>query len=365
MTRARGALAGLAGLAAVACVVVVVSSRATPSGTASQEASAITAPVERGALSATVSLHGTLTHRARADGSPYTAMNQARGTYTALPAVGDAVGCGDELYRVDDRPVLLLCGTIPTYRDLRAGDQGNDVQQLNANLHALGFDAGAGVAIDPEDHAFSENTAKAVEQLQRARSAEATGELRIESAVFLPEPLRIAQVAGELGASAQPGAPVLHATADALEVRVALEGSDQRAVQRGDAAQIILPSNTSVAGTVERVGTVVQAPAGQNDPASPAAIAATIDLDDRSQVRGLDEAPVRVEITTHGVQDVLSVPVVAVVGRSGGGVALEVVRDGGGRELVSVKLGLFDTSASRVQVEGDVHEGDHVVVPAS
>ena len=38
----------------------------------------------------------------------------------------------------------------------------------------------------------------------------------------------------------------------------------------------------------------------------------------------------------------------------------------GRRELVAVKLGLFDTAGGRVQVvEGDLHEGDHVVVPSS
>jgi hypothetical protein len=29
-----------------------------------------------------------------------------------------------------------------------------------------------------------------------------------------------------------------------------------------------------------------------------------------------------------------------------------------------VKLGLFDTADGRVQVEGDLREGDHVVVPS-
>src|SRR6266498_2632411 len=50
---------------------------------------------------------------------------------------------------------------------------------------------------------------------------------------------------------------------------------------------------------------------------------------------------------------------------SRGGSAVEVVRAGGRRELVAVKLGLFDTTAGRVEVEGDLHEGDQVVVPSS
>ncbi len=70
------------------------------------------------------------------------------------------------------------------------------------------------------------------------------------------------------------------------------------------------------------------------------------------------------EITTKGVESALSVPVTAIVGRSGGGFAVEVVRDGGRRELVAVELGLFDTAGGRVQIDGDLREGDQVVVPS-
>ena len=72
----------------------------------------------------------------------------------------------------------------------------------------------------------------------------------------------------------------------------------------------------------------------------------------------------QVDITTEGVERALSVPVTALVGRSGGGFAVEVVRDGGRRELVAVKLGLFDTGGGRVQVEGELRAGDSVAVPS-
>ena len=79
--------------------------------------------------------------------------------------------------------------------------------------------------------------------------------------------------------------------------------------------------------------------------------------------RGLDKAPVQVDITTEGVRSALSVPVTAIVGHSGG-FAVEVVGDDGRREVTAVRLGLFDTTAGRVQVEGELAEGDHVVVPS-
>jgi multidrug efflux pump subunit AcrA (membrane-fusion protein) len=105
---------------------------------------------------------------------------------------------------------------------------------------------------------------------------------------------------------------------------------------------------------VDRLGRVVK----------DATIPAYVSLDKPKQARGLDRAPVRVDITTKGVESALSVPVTALVGKSGGGFAVEVVRDGGRRELVPVKLGLFDTADGRVEVEGDLGEGDRVVVPS-
>ena len=367
MKRKSWVLAGGAVLVAVAATGgVVVMSSAKQATSAAQEPPVNTMKVEKGKLSAMVSLDGTLTYRTRSDGSPYSVINQALGRYTELPDNGDKVECGDVLYRVDNKPVLLLCGTIPAYRDLHSGDTGNDVRQLNQNLHKLGFDAAAGVAIDPDDNDFTWKTQKALQVLQHDKGVPVTGKLGIDGAVFLPESVRIAKVTGALGGSAQPGAQVLYATSDTLEVQVDLEASQQGEVKEGDPAQITLPGNKSVTGKVDRFGRVAQVPAGQNNKASAATIPAYLSLDDPEAARGLDKAPVRVDVTTAGVESALSVPVTALVGKSGGGFAVEIVRADGRRELVAVKLGLFDTAGGRVQiVEGDLHEGDQVVVPSS
>jgi hypothetical protein len=329
---------------------VVALSGGEQAPSAAQEPSANTAKVEKGRLSAMVSLNGTLTYRARSDGSLYSAINQARGMFTKLPDAGDKVDCGDVLYRVDDGPVLLLCGAVPAYRDLHMGDEGNDVRQLNRNL---GLD----------DSEFTWKTEKALKKLQDDKGLEATGALDIDDAVFLPKSVRIAKVTAELGASARPGARVAQATSDTLEVRVSLDASQQGEVKVGDRAQIALPGNRSVKGKVGRLGSVART-AEKDDDIGDAAIPASVSLDDPEQARGLDQAPVRVEIATKGVESAVSVPVTALLGKSGGGFAVEVVRDGGRRELVAVKLGLFDTAGGRVQVEGGLHQGDHVVVAA-
>jgi hypothetical protein len=288
--------------------------------------------------------------------------NQAGGVYTALPANGDEVGCGGVLYRVDDEPVVLLCGTVPAYRDLHAGDVGKDVRQLNRNLHQLGHDAGA--AVDPDDDHFTWKTGQALERLQRHAGLDVTPVLAVDVAVFLPEPVRVAKVTGEPGGSARPGAPVLTATSDTLHVEVALDPSQQGDVEKGDPARVTLPGNTPVSGRVEGFGRVAEVAGPDGKPAD-ATIPTYLSLDDPKQAQGLDSAPVDVEITTEGVADALSVPVTALVGKSGGGFGVEVVRAGGRRELVAVGLGLFDATSGRVQVQGGLRDGDLVVVPAS
>ena len=283
-------------------------------------------------------------------------MNPSGGWWPERP-------CGSVLYRVDDRPVLLLCGRVPAYRDVHSGDAGNDIRQLNRNLHDRGYDAAAGVAIEPDENAFTVGTQKALEVLQLDRGAPVTGELRIDDAVFLPESMRIAKVTGELGGAALPGAQLAQATSDAPEVQVQLDPSEQGA---GEGRR---PCADHAGGQpVDHR----QGGAGRERYPGPSWT--------RCEARGRHHPRLRhprrpgqgrraraglgsVEITTAGVENALSVPVTAIVGNAGGGFAVEVVRDHR-RELVAVRLGLFDTGDGRVQVEGDLSEGDHVVVPS-
>jgi hypothetical protein len=352
MRRKRWVLTGVGVLVAVAATGGVLLSGGQGATAGPPVASVSTAPVQKGKLSAAVSQDGILTYRARPDGSSFSAINHARGTYTELPEVGAKVDCGGVLYRVDDRPVLLLCGTVPVYRALHVGDAGQDVRQLNRSLHLRG--AGG---------AFTTKTQSALEALQRRRDVHVTGALALGDAVFLPAAVRIAKVAGELGGPAQTGAQVLTATSDTLYVQVNLDPSAQGQVKQGDRAQITLPGNTTVTGKVDGFGRVAES-AGQGSGAAGATIPTYISLDDPGKAGGLDRAPVGVDITTAGVDSVLSVPVTALVGKSGGGFAVEVVRAGERRDLVAVHVGLFDTAGGRVQVEGDLRAGDRVAVPS-
>ncbi|WP_203946241.1 hypothetical protein [Planotetraspora thailandica] len=72
---------------------------------------------------------------------------------------GHAVRQGSVVVEVSGRPVILLRGDLPAYRDLHVGDKGPDVAQLIRALRVLGYVDG-----DAED-TYSSGTATALKQL--------------------------------------------------------------------------------------------------------------------------------------------------------------------------------------------------------
>ena len=79
-----------------------------------------------------------------------------------------------------------------------------------------------------------------------------------------------------------------------------------------------------------------------------------------------DQAPVHVGITTATVPNALVVPVTALLARSGGGYAVEVIGAGARNHLVPVSLGLFDDADGLVQVTASaLAAGQEVVVPTT
>lgn len=316
------------------------------------------ATVKRGPLSSQVNSSGTLGYAAQADGSPYAVLNQATGAYSALPAVGQVVRCGQVLYRVSDNPVALLCGGTPMYRSLSEGDSGPDVKELNANLVALGYATKAD--LDPTSDYFSSETAYALEQLQGKLGVDETGSLTQAQALFLPGPLRIEKVTATLGGRAGPGAPVAQATTTTRQVQVNLDATEQASVAAGDHAQVTLPDNQTTQGVVSRIGSVA------NSSSSGPTIPVYITLDHPQDAGSLDQAPVQVQITTAGVKNALIVPVDSLLALAGGGYAVETVGSRGVHQLVPVTTGLFDDADGLVQVSSPkLAAGDQIVVPAT
>ena len=81
------------------------------------------------------------------------------GVITTLPARGDQLKEGNVLLTASGRPVFLLQGDMPAYRDLVSGLSGEDVRQLEVALKRLKFDPG------PVDGVYDEKTSAGVADL--------------------------------------------------------------------------------------------------------------------------------------------------------------------------------------------------------
>jgi peptidoglycan hydrolase-like protein with peptidoglycan-binding domain len=157
--------------------------------TAPPTPSPILVPVEERVLTSDVVTRGTARYGLPQSISlaPSTLKAEA-GIITTLPKRGDQLEEGDVLLTVSGRPVFVLQGDIPVYRDLFPGLTGEDVRQLEDALERLRFDPG------PVDGVFDEQTAAAVADLYSSAgylSFTATGE-QLENLQALENELALA-----------------------------------------------------------------------------------------------------------------------------------------------------------------------------
>jgi hypothetical protein len=275
-------------------------------------------------------------------------------TYTMLPKPGDVIRRGQALYAISGQPVLLLYGATTAWRAFRSGmSAGRDVAELNANL---------GVSGD----AFTGATAAAIRSFQASHGLPQTGELALGSVVFKPGAVRVTSVTPTLGQAAQAG-PVLSVTSTRRQVTISLDAAQQSEIKVGDPVTITLPNNETTPGRVTFVGSVATTPSGEGaDQDSTPTIEVDVTPTHPEETGRLDQAPVQISIVTESVENVLVVPVDALLALAGGGYAVEVVDAAGAHHLVAVTLGLFDDAEGLVQVEGEgLHAGQRVVVPGS
>ena len=186
LPRPRGRwVASLALLIAAAVVVVVVVSNSSPSraGTGAGTTATGAATIQRRNLVATDTESGTLSYA-----NTQTVYNRLSGTITWVPQVGRVVRAGQTLFDVDNKPVLLMNGSTPAYRELSATDvSGPDVYELNKNLVDLGYNPD-GIVIDDK---WQYATTAGIDRLQYDLGETETGKLTLGQVVFLPGPQMI------------------------------------------------------------------------------------------------------------------------------------------------------------------------------
>jgi peptidoglycan hydrolase-like protein with peptidoglycan-binding domain len=151
---------------------------------AGTHAAGATGTVERRTLSERLTATGTIGYAGET-----TVLARLSGTVTALPAIGEVIRRGGRLYALAGEPVLLMYGVVPAYRTLAEGvGKGRDVEQLERNLEALGYEPGT---VDEE---FTSATAAALAEWQEDVGLEASGEVD-----FLRGPQRVTELEATLG----------------------------------------------------------------------------------------------------------------------------------------------------------------------
>ena len=278
----------------------------------------------------------------------------AGGVYTALPAAGQTVSRGQALYAVSGRPIPLLYGGTPLVRQLTIGVSGDDVKELEDNLIALGYGSGL-----TADGTFAAADATAVRRWQAALGVPQTGIVNPGEAVFLAGPLRVSQVKVQTGATAQTGQEIVDGTSPDHVVIVNLDARQQTLVQVGAGVSVALPNGTNVKGTITDVGTV--ATTSGSGAQQQTTIPVTVTLADNAAAGKLDGATVSVSITRASRQNVLAVPVTALLAVQGGGYAVETA-DGRHRRI-PVQTGIFSNGLVEVSGPGLV-EGLKVLAPS-
>ncbi|MFH9745352.1 peptidoglycan-binding domain-containing protein [Streptomyces anulatus] len=278
------------------------------------------------------------------------------GTVTVAAAEGKTVTRGQALYELNDKPVTLLYGPVPAFREMKTGDRGSDVLQLERNLRDLGY--GTGLYVDTE---YGRDTEAAVKRWQKHLNREPTGRVGRGDVVFQPDRVKVVSADAALADQVGPDGPVLTIASTEPVVRALLDQADGALTARGTKVEVALPSGKTVRGKV--AGTVRPEEDGA-EAESQEGITVEVVLDGGPRAASGEDAEAAASVTfvSEARKGVLAVPVEAVVALRGenGGYGLQVVR-GATSTMVRVETGM--TADGQIEVSGaELREGMKVGV---
>ncbi len=140
-------------------------------------------------------------------GEPAVIAASGRGTITRTSDVGTTIRAGDVVAEIDGAPVVALYGSVPQFRELDDdADDGADIEQLEANLVALGYDPDGTVTVDDD---YTYNTGLMVERWETDLGIEEPDTtVDLGQIAFIEGPSEVTSRTA-VGSQAAPGQPLL------------------------------------------------------------------------------------------------------------------------------------------------------------
>jgi peptidoglycan hydrolase-like protein with peptidoglycan-binding domain len=206
-------------------------------------------PVERRVLSASVVTRGTARFGLPQRISIAPSVLKANpGLIATLPLRNAQLEEGGVMLAASGRPVFVLQGRIPAYRDLVPGISGEDVRQLEQALKRLGFSPG------PIDGIYDQQTSAAVAKWYQSRRWEPFGPTRDQlSALYnLERDWGEANKARLAAAAASGAAAVAVESARATAERNIGAAAAELAAKKADSRRLISENGTPLAVESER-----------------------------------------------------------------------------------------------------------------
>jgi peptidoglycan hydrolase-like protein with peptidoglycan-binding domain len=383
LVRLVGALVVLAVLAGGGWWLTSRGAAASPpvggDGQADNSSATTTAAVERKTLTVTDDFDGTLGFAGE-----YDVIGGLSGMLTWTVPTGTVVTAGRRLYETNghDRTSLMY-GSRPAWRTMESGvTNGADILQLEKNLKSLGYTRKG----DKIDSHWDARTTAAVKRWQRKAGLPVDGKVDLGEVVFLPEAIRVTEISAALGTMVGQGGPVMSGTSNRRVISLDLDAADRDLFEVGKAVEIELPDGSTTPGKIATIARIADSSTDQQGNTT-TTLPVTMTLDDPTAAGDLDQASVKITVVRSSRENVLTVPVNALLALREGGYAVEVV-DGASNataapsgsaagaapaasgaagtartRLVRVEPGLFDHGDVEITATG-LEPGDLVVVPS-
>ena len=242
-----------------------------------------------------------------------------------------------------------------------------------------GIDATEALAIETAQKAYDDTLksyndgvdqaaelAKAKEDLEELELASKSETFSPTNAYASETPIIVGSYINDVGSAVVLNSQLYNISSIGIEVVFQVDATDQETVSLGDSVEIELPTNERVPTVITFIDQVVtQTQAGEF-------IEVTLEVLNPEEIEAYDQAPVKVFVITEISENVLYVPVNALLALAEGGYALEVYdgaldsgtfegESGVDTSYVAVEIGVFTDGF--VEVKGNISEGQIVVVP--